>query len=87
MARLLAVVLFLAAFAASAQSFYDKRKAEELTARREHRQAVEQFYQQCLGQLLITRREQCLRLTDKFSEDRLASLRQTGKHIPMTFNF
>ena len=67
---LLAVVVLAVALPASTGKDYDKHKFEELARRREHRRAVEGFYEACLR----NRGEECLEKSRKFSEKRLAGL-------------
>ena len=67
---LFAAIALVIALPASAGKDYDKRKFEELARRREHRRAVEGFYEACLR----NRGEECLEKSRKFSEKRLAGL-------------
>ena len=67
---LFAAIALVIALPASAGKDYDKRKFEELARRREHRRAVEGFYEACLR----NRGEECLGKSRKFSEKRLAGL-------------
>ena len=81
MARLAAaaIVLALVAVPAIAGADFDRRKAEELRLRREHRKAVESYYTQCLHEAPSSK---CLPESAKFGEKRLASLRRIGQNTP-----
>ena len=71
MVKGVALILALAvALPASASADYDKRKFAELAKRREHRRAVEAFYEACLR----ARAGECLEKARKYSEKRLAGL-------------
>lgn len=71
---LFTAIALTVAFPASAGKDYDKRKFEELARRREHRRAVEGFYEACLH----NRGAECLEKARKFGEKRLAGLSRPG---------
>ena len=83
MAKALASLALALALPALAGADFDLRKRERLAAQREHRRAVERFYEACLR----ARSRECLMKSRKFSEERLAALRQSGHNTPVFANY